>query len=325
MHPRRVAAAFESPQSASFLHWTPNAYSRLRNSALVISCAITITIYFMFTQDFEGHTGKTEALKASLSAPWRSAGSEDHVYEAASKLTDEAVSVHDHGLFNATLCPPCLDICNCPEFDFTQEPPVDEPSFGMVSTIYGNVPSIYARAIATHTRHASRHNYQMDILKRPIAEGYWSKTFYIIGLIVAELSKPVEYRRKWLMWFDADTVLINDEIAVEIFTPPDDRLFEDVMFVFARDDIGLNSGVFFARVHETTLHILMKAFSYQAVHADEDLGHAYDQVCLEQTIADSKYRKHALWTPRHWFNAREKLIQPGALMGHFFRRSAERG
>ena len=231
-----------------------------------------------------------------------------------------------YGSLNATVCVSNVTHCDRPALAETKDNHflTAQPIFGLVTMAYGEIPKIYDRAVDTHVRHAVRHNYQMHILKRPIAKGYWSKTFFMIGLLVTELSKPPNERLEWFMWFDADTVLINQEIPIHLFTPGfsddslDDHLFDDILFVFARDDVGLNSGVFFARVHQTTLHILAKAFSYPIVHHDKDLGHAYDQTSLEKTIREPEYRLHALWMPRHWFNARERLIQPGAMIGHFF-------
>jgi len=67
--------------------------------------------------------------------------------------------------------------------------------------LYGDpVDPLYERAIRSHRLHNERWNYPMHVLRRHITGGYWNKPSYLLGLIVAELAKPVEERVEWLMY-----------------------------------------------------------------------------------------------------------------------------
>jgi len=214
--------------------------------------------------------------------------------------------------------------CSISQFSDTQVG-TDRSRYGKITMLYGDrsdtTYQTFDRALQTHAHHARRHNYQHHVLDREVVEGVWSKTFYLISLLVAQLSKADHL--EWLVWSDADTVLINSEIPLDIFTPAtDDLLFQDVMLVMARDQWGMNSGHFFIRVHPKSVHILTRAFAYPFSHEKEFAsrrGHRIrDQLALELLIQDPSYQKHVLWAPSSWFNPRFFEIRPGAMCGHFY-------
>jgi hypothetical protein len=60
------------------------------------------------------------------------------------------------------------------------------------------------------------------------------------------MSEPEGDRPLWLMWFDADTLVINPWIAVENFFPTYD--LDGINLVVTEDWNGLNNGVFLMRV-----------------------------------------------------------------------------
>ncbi|KAL2433907.1 hypothetical protein ABEF95_012730 [Exophiala dermatitidis] len=195
----------------------------------------------------------------------------------------------------------------------------DRRRIGLVSMAYGNDTALYDRAIDSHARHAARHNYPLYVLRREVAEGYWSKTLYLISLLVHELSKPQDMRLEWLMWFDADSVAINREIPLEVFVPDiSDKVFEDTNVVIAHDEWGMNTGIFFTRVHPRSVTILTKAFGYPIWRPEEDLEHAYDQRALDLTICSAEFQRHVLWVPRPFFNARHEEVVPGTMFAHFY-------
>lgn len=140
-----------------------------------------------------------------------------------------------------------------------------------------------------------------------------------MSIIVRELAKPADERMKWIMWMDADSMILNQEIRLEIFLDQlSEPMYEDIHFLVARDNWGLNSGVFFIRVHPKTLDIFGAAFAYHLCHPEEDLGGAYDQVAFSKTLSQEEHRRHVLWAPRTWFNPRWPEILPGAMCCHFF-------
>ncbi|EXJ81885.1 hypothetical protein A1O1_07950 [Capronia coronata CBS 617.96] len=195
----------------------------------------------------------------------------------------------------------------------------EQPRIGLVSMAYGDDTSVYDRAIQSHARHAARHNYPLFVLRREIAEGYWSKTLYLISLLIQELSKPEDQRLEWLMWFDADSVAINREIPLEVFLPDKaDATFDDTNVVIAHDKWGMNTGIFFTRVHPRSVTILTKAFGYPIWKPDEDLKHAYDQRALDLTLCSAEFQRNVLWVPRPFFNARHEEVVPGTMFVHFY-------
>ncbi|EXJ82227.1 hypothetical protein A1O3_06040 [Capronia epimyces CBS 606.96] len=195
----------------------------------------------------------------------------------------------------------------------------DQARIGLVSMAYGNDTAVYDRAIESHARHAARHKYPLFVLRREVAEGYWSKTLYLISLLIQELAKPESTRLEWLMWFDADSVVLNREIPLEVFVPDkSDAAFDNTNVVSAHDQWGMNTGIFFTRVHPRSVAILTKAFGYPTWRPEEDLQHAYDQRALDLTICSAEFQRNVLWVPRPFFNARHEEVVPGTMFVHFY-------
>lgn len=71
---------------------------------------------------------------------------------------------------------------------------------GKVSMLYGDPNALYERAIITHELHASQQGYTQLVLRNQIAEGYWNKPYYLLALLINELSKEPLSRLKWLMY-----------------------------------------------------------------------------------------------------------------------------
>ncbi|KAK5040352.1 hypothetical protein LTS07_000850 [Exophiala sideris] len=201
----------------------------------------------------------------------------------------------------------------------------DRPKIGTVSVLWGTVPEAYHRAVARFAQYSRRYNYELSVLERSVGSGHWSKTLHLMYLILRELEKPDEDRLEWLLWFDADVILINQEIPLETFLPnTSNPLYEDIRFVAARDGGGnnggasLNSGVFFARVHIDSVRIFAKAYAYHLYHPDANFGNTYDQTALQLVLMEDQNRRHVLWEPHSWFNPHQHEWAPGALCAHFF-------
>jgi hypothetical protein len=79
------------------------------------------------------------------------------------------------------------------------EAAVPHPTVAKVSVLYGEETEYYERAIASHERHAQRHNHPLHVLQRPVADGYWNKALYILSILIQELGKPSNERVRWLM------------------------------------------------------------------------------------------------------------------------------
>lgn len=190
---------------------------------------------------------------------------------------------------------------------------------GKLSMAYGNVPGEYAAAIGTHLSHAERHNYQQFVLQRAMADQVWSKTTFIISHILAELIKPEEERLEWLMWFDADTVILNQAIPLEPFLPPaSEPTFDNIYFVMSRDVWGLNTGIFFVRVHPVSARMLSNAYSLQHWRPEIPLGPCVDQDTFEVVLHEPENRPHVVFAPLTWFNTPYDHLWPGVLLGHAY-------
>ncbi|RMZ76845.1 hypothetical protein DV738_g4716, partial [Chaetothyriales sp. CBS 135597] len=187
-----------------------------------------------------------------------------------------------------------------------------------VSAIYGEVNEYYDAAVESHRRHASRHGYPFHVLRHPVADGYWNKAQYLHALLVMELAKPIGERMKWLMWVDADSAIINPVLGVEIFLPPDG--FDDIHFLGSKDQNGLNTGIFFIRVHQWSVNLLTKTLGMPLL-TDIDLGFSADQTAMAMILNETENQGHVLYQPRAWYNTYQFEHgyegKPGCLLVHF--------
>ncbi|KAI9844583.1 MAG: hypothetical protein M1838_002148 [Thelocarpon superellum] len=172
---------------------------------------------------------------------------------------------------------------------------------GKVSMSYGEGDALYQRALANHDSHNRRHGYTMTVLGRQIQEGYWSKLLYLQSVLVQELAKPAEERLEWIMWVDADSVILNPTVDVRVFLPPLE--FGDVHFLGTTDDLGLNSGIFFTRVHQWSVKMVSATIAVPICEPDLDLEHSPDQRAMEIVLNRTGFEEHTVYPPRTWFNA----------------------
>ncbi|RMD41363.1 hypothetical protein DV735_g3765, partial [Chaetothyriales sp. CBS 134920] len=187
-----------------------------------------------------------------------------------------------------------------------------------VSVIYGEVNEYYDAAAQSHRRHASLHGYPFHVLRHPVAEGYWNKAHYLLALLVMELAKPMGERMKWFMWVDADSAIVNPLLPVEIFLPPEG--FHEIHFLGNKDQNGLNTGIFFLRVHAWSVKMLTKTLGYP-IFKDVDLGFSADQTAMAMIFNETENRRHVLYQPRSWYNTYQFEHgyegSPGHLLVHF--------
>lgn len=144
-----------------------------------------------------------------------------------------------------------------------------------------------------------------------------------MAVLLYELSKPEEIRLRWLMWFDADTLVINPLVGVETFLPPSD--LEGINLIVTEDWNGLNNGVFIMRVSAWSVNMLTDMMAISSYKPDEDLPFT-EQTAMERMIQDPRYARNCVFVPPRWFNAyprdedetRTKYhVQRGDMMLHF--------
>ncbi|RLL95655.1 hypothetical protein CFD26_103412 [Aspergillus turcosus] len=203
------------------------------------------------------------------------------------------------------------------------------PTIGKVTMMYGD-NSIYERTLETHKEHSRRLGYPITVLRNPILDGYWNKLAILQSALLRELEKPADRRLQWLFWFDADTVLMNPDMPLETFLPPPE--FPDAHLLVSRDWNGLNSGVFFLRVHPWSVELLSAAIAYPVVKPNVELLW-FEQSAIINVLAENEYfGRSVVYCPLRWFNAYMRhpnaidinfdtplhlQVQPGDLLVHF--------
>ncbi|KAF3403107.1 hypothetical protein DPV78_004287 [Talaromyces pinophilus] len=179
-----------------------------------------------------------------------------------------------------------------------------------VSMLYGNPNPLYERALRSHERHAQRWGYPMYVLEEDISEGFWNKPSYVLSLVIQELAKPPAKRCEWLMWVDADSIIINPAIPADIFLPPPD--LSEIHFVASKDQNGLNTGIVFFHVHPWTVSMLVETLGHPLYLPEIDLGRSADQEAMARIMKKTTggpegqgYAAGMAYLPRPWINTYE--------------------
>lgn len=165
---------------------------------------------------------------------------------------------------------------------------------------YGN--SAWERAIRTHERHDREHGYRIHILRQQLLDDVWSKPAYILSLLLRELAKPDSERLEWLLWVDADTVLLNPHIPIDVFLPPPGSEFDDVHLVYSNDWNGLNNGVFPVRVNTWAVQLFSAIVSFRHFRSEVPLIFR-DQSAMDYLMHEPAFAPHVVEAPQRWFNA----------------------
>ncbi|RVX73036.1 hypothetical protein B0A52_02162 [Exophiala mesophila] len=172
---------------------------------------------------------------------------------------------------------------------------------GKVFMQYGPVNPVYERALSTHRPHDEKFGYPIFLLRSQTLPDYWSKTAYILKILIDELEKPSESRLEWLFWFDSDIVLMNPNIPLEIFLPPNEK-WSHIHVLISQDHRGLNNGCFGIRVHEYSVWLLSATLSIKTYLPDIKLKIG-DQSALEYWLQSTQFRNGTMHMPQRWFNA----------------------
>lgn len=196
-----------------------------------------------------------------------------------------------------------------------------------LSMLYGtHVSPQLEHALLSHRRHSERWGCGFEVLERDLAgRKLFSKQYYLMSAMLRELAKPVEQRQEWLMWIDADSIILNPALSPELFLPP--AHLKDVYALVTADHNGLNTGLFYLRVHPSALELLTQTVAYPAAHPEQDLGWFSEQAAManvtqaiEATQTTTSY-PGIVWMPRTWFNAYEFEHgfegSPGSMLVHF--------
>lgn len=196
--------------------------------------------------------------------------------------------------------------------------PGKRPKWAKVAVASGFEDIVYEKALDTHIGHAKKHGYPMYVGRENAADGMFNKIAFILNIVLQELYKPAEDRIEWLFYFDADTIIMNKEIPLEIFEPPSD--YDHINYIAARDWNGLNAGVLILRIHPWTVDLLTRTMTYKHYHPHEAYVFEEQTILARLTEDDPQFHKEALYMPRPWFNAYfygMHEVRPGMLLSHF--------
>jgi len=98
-----------------------------------------------------------------------------------------------------------------------------------------------------------------------------------------------------------DIVLMNPNIPLETFLPPDDLNLDDVDALVTNDHNGLNTGAFFVRVNYWSAQVFADIVAMPSLLPDVKLKYS-EQSAFEIRLKDKRNAGHAVWIPQHWIN-----------------------
>ena len=180
----------------------------------------------------------------------------------------------------------------------------------VVTMLYGEPSPVYELALQSHAEHAGKHGYSLMVLRQKLLGRLWSKPAYILSIILNELQKPESERLRWLFWFDADTVVINPQIPLDIFLPPSPD-FDHIHFLCGYDHNGLNDGAFLLRINDYSLHLMAAALTVESFRPEVNLQYS-EQSAIEHLVTSKDmvrpwenftYADGYAKIPQRWLNA----------------------
>ncbi|CAF9943193.1 MAG: hypothetical protein ALECFALPRED_010779 [Alectoria fallacina] len=187
--------------------------------------------------------------------------------------------------------------------DLVDDPDEGGPRVRQATMVYETerFNAIYERSIDTHIKHGEQWGVPTHILRHDIVEaGFFNKPAYILGLIIEEMAKPYGKRAGWIVWFDADTIILNSAIPWTLFLPPSD--FDDIHLLATRDFNGFNAGMAIFRVHEWSVQMLSETLALRQLRPDAHFEH-YDQGALWWVMKREGYAEHVIYQPHNWWNS----------------------
>lgn len=118
-----------------------------------------------------------------------------------------------------------------------------------------------------------------------------------------ELEKSPSERLDWLFWHDADILMLNSVLPLEVFLPPANGKWDHINLLISNDKNALNDGTFLVRVCEWSVYLFAAGLSYPYYHPEKRLRNG-EQGALQMVLADwDEFGNHTIHVPQRWFNA----------------------
>ncbi|KAL2760064.1 glycosyltransferase family 34 protein [Sodiomyces alcalophilus JCM 7366] len=203
------------------------------------------------------------------------------------------------------------------------------PRVATLTAQWGDPKGYYQKAIQTHLVHALVHETDLHLLCAPTIQApkgapdtlanrleiYWNKPTLVLSVLLSEMAKPKSERLDWLLWADADTIILDHCRPITTFLPPETNTDDDTdehdeeendglpHLLYTNDMLGLNNGVFLIRVSSWSVNLMTAVLGFRFLRPTVELDYL-DQTAMEILIAeDPRFRARALEVPQTWFNA----------------------
>jgi hypothetical protein len=146
----------------------------------------------------------------------------------------------------------------------------------------------------------------MHVLRTPIVRGFANPLLWLHQIIINELvSKPVENRAEWIMFFDSSLLLSNPLIPLHTFVPPHVLLYHDAFKALTiigtkTNSIDMDTSVFFIRVSTLALRFLTLAMGAVYDAPDREWGSDIVGAAMREVLKRQEWRQNGVWVPREW-------------------------
>lgn len=255
--------------------------------------------------------------------------------EAMAKIKDKVGSwLPMEKIYGAMLPPPWRDHSKSmepPSYYHAPSSPKEERNVvvGKISILNNPENEYVDRAVRVHTVHDKRHGYQHYIMREQSSTSA-NENFaaQMLSVLKAELSKPSSERLEWLYYFPETTIILNPNVPLEIFLPPDhNSTLEPKHLLYSSPNSkapsqDLAHTVFAAKVHDWTVDLFTTLLSrtrttsskqsHNRASPSSSPSSSSSSSSNDNDIAISSLlslpaplspRAHALALPAHWLNA----------------------
>ena len=93
---------------------------------------------------------------------------------------------------------------------------------------------------------------------------------------------------------------MNPKISLDVFLPPAE--FSHFHLLATEGEHGLNTGVFFIKIHPWSIELLSATISFPVYLPDFPLP-AYDQSALSEVLKHPRFQENYLFLPKNWLNS----------------------
>ena len=93
---------------------------------------------------------------------------------------------------------------------------------------------------------------------------------------------------------------MNPKISLDVFLPPAE--FSHIHFLATEGEHGLNTGVFFIKVHPWSIGLLSAIIAFPGYRSDVQLAES-DQSAMSELLKETYFQENHLLIPRNWFNS----------------------